>query len=149
LRPTDRFPSLTEAIEAVRRARSGDTPPTLFPQAVAPFDPDNLPPGTRVGNDYDVVSRIGQGGLAVVYAARHLVSGRTRALKVSRPEEAAESALRDEYRILSDLDHPNIVKVIDLTKMLEGRLTLVMERVSGETLRAWIERNKGPDLNAR
>jgi serine/threonine protein kinase len=149
LRPTDRFPSLAEAIEAVRRGRTGETAPTLFPQPAAPLDPDNLIRGARVGTDYEILSRLGQGGLAVVYAARHLVSGRTRALKVSRPEESAESALRDEYRILSELDHPNIVKVIDLSKMVEGRLTLVMERVGGETLRTWIERNKLPDANAR
>ena len=58
--------------------------------------------------------------MAVVYAARHLVSGRTRALKIARTEDAAEEALRGEYQVLSTLDHPNIVRVIDLTKMVEG-----------------------------
>jgi len=57
------------------------------------------------------------------------VSGRTRALKIARSDDAAEEAMRVEYHVLSGLDHPNIVRVIDLTRMVEGRLTLIMERV--------------------
>jgi serine/threonine protein kinase len=105
------------------------TPP---PKAAGP---DDLAPGTRVGVDYEVASRLGAGGMAVVYAARHLPSGRTRALKISRPEAAAEEALRGEYQVLSGLDHPNIVRILDLSNMVESHLTLVMERVGGETLR--------------
>ena len=140
LRATDRFPSLAEAIDAVRVGRD----PTPRTQSAfsnvgrVPLDADNLQPGTRVGTDYEVVSRLGQGGMAVVYAARHLVSGRTRALKIARTDDSAEEALRGEYQVLSALDHPNVVRVIDLTKMVEGRLTLVMERVGGETLRQWM-----------
>src|SRR5262245_66043350 len=91
------------------------------------------------------MSRLGQGGMAVVYAARHIVSGRTRALKISRPDDSAEEALRGEYQVLSGLDHPNIVRVIDLTKMVEGRLTLIMERVGGETMRQWLSAHRAPE----
>lgn len=140
LRATDRYTSLTEAIDAVRIGRD----PSPRVQAVIPsigrtaLDADNLEPGTRIGSDYEIVSRLGQGGMAVVYAARHLVSGRTRALKIARSDDAAEQALRGEYQVLAALDHPNVVRVIDLTKMVEGRLTLVMERVSGVNLRQWL-----------
>lgn len=147
LRPTDRFPSLSEAIEAVRRGRDPDTRTAqpLFPDRRAPLDPDNLEPGMRVGADYEVLSRLGQGGMAVVYAARHLVSGRTRALKIASANDAAEEALRGEYNALSRLDHPNVVRVIDLSKMVEGRLTLVMERVGGKNLRHWLQDGSAPD----
>jgi serine/threonine protein kinase len=151
LRPTDRFPSLAEAIEAVRVGRD-PTPRTqsAFPNVGrVPLDADNLQSGTRVGTDYEVVSRLGQGGMAVVYAARHLVSGRTRALKIARTEDSAEEALRGEYQALSALDHPNVVRVIDLTKMVEGRLTLVMERVGGETLRQWMALHPTPEPTAQ
>jgi serine/threonine protein kinase len=151
LRPTDRFPSLAEAIESVRIGR--DPGPRMLPGVTAatkaPLDADNLDPGTRIGPDYEVITRLGQGGMAVVYAARHLVSGRTRALKIARTEDAAEEALRNEYQALSRLDHPNIVRVIDLTKMVEGRLTLVMERVGGETLRYWLSKNPSPDAHTQ
>lgn len=95
LRATDRYPSLAEAIEAVRVGRD----PSPRVQAVipnvgrVPLDADNLQPGIRIGTDYEIVTRLGQGGMAVVYAARHLVSGRTRALKIARSEDAAEEAL--------------------------------------------------------
>ena len=151
LRATDRFPSLAEAIEAVRLGRD-PTPRTqgAFPNVGrVPLDADNLQAGTRVGTDYEVVSRLGQGGMAVVYAARHLVSGRTRALKIARTEDSAEEALRGEYQVLSALDHPNVVRVIDLTKMVEGRLTLVMERVGGETLRQWMALHPTPEPTAQ
>ncbi|MEO7889575.1 MAG: protein kinase [Vicinamibacterales bacterium] len=150
LRATDRFPTLAEAIDAVRIGRD-PTPRTqgAFPiVGRVPLDADNLQAGTRVGTDYEVVSRLGQGGMAVVYAARHLVSGRTRALKIARTEDSAEEALRGEYQVLSALDHPSVVRVIDLTKMVEGRLTLVMERVGGETLRQWMALHPTPEPTA-
>lgn len=147
LRATDRFLTLGDAIDAVRMGR--DPSPRVqgvFPNAGrVPLDADNLQAGTRVGSDYEVVSRLGQGGMAVVYAARHLVSGRTRALKIARTADSAEEALRGEYQVLSALDHPNVVRVIDLTKMVEGRLTLVMERVGGETLRQWMMLHSAPE----
>jgi serine/threonine protein kinase len=140
LRPTDRYPSLEKAIDAVRVGRDPQTQnlPGLVVDRRAPIDAENLADGTRVGSDYEILSRLGQGGMAVVYAARHLVSGKTRALKIARENDAAEEALRNEYQALSNLDHTNIVRVIDLTKMVEGRLTLVMERVGGKTLRQWL-----------
>ncbi|MBI2570981.1 MAG: protein kinase, partial [Candidatus Schekmanbacteria bacterium] len=140
LRPTDRYPTLGEAISIVRVAREPEvrTLPGIVVDRRPPIDADNLQPGARVGTDYEIASRLGQGGMSVVYAAKHLVSGRTRALKIARAADAAEEALRGEYQVLSTLDHTNIVRVIDLSKMVEGRLTLVMERVGGETLRQWL-----------
>jgi len=151
LRPTERFPTLTEAMNAAQAAVSGDVTPQLPNVAPAEqLDPDDLKPKTRLGSDYEVISRLGAGGMSVVYAAKHLVSGRTRALKVSRPEESAEDALRGEERVLRLLDHPNIVKVIDITsEPVKGRLTLVMERVSGQTLRQWLASDKEPDLHTQ
>jgi serine/threonine protein kinase len=151
LRPSDRFASLAEAITSVRVGRAPETRvlPGLSVDRKGPLDADNLEPGTRVGTDYEIVSRLGQGGMAVVYAARHLVSGRTRALKIARSDNAAEDALRGEFHVLSGLDHPNVVRVIDLTKMVEGRLTLIMERVGGETMRQWLAGQPTPQPAAQ
>lgn len=146
MRPPERFPDLEEAAEAVRRAR--DPQAQNLPVITQPpkaTGPDDLAIGARVGVDYEVVSRLGQGGMAVVYAARHLPSGRTRALKIARPEQPAEEALRGEFQVLSTLDHQNIVKILDLSNMVEKHLTLVMERVGGETLRHRL--NREPPLD--
>lgn len=150
LRPPDRFSSLAEALTAVRLGREPEnrTLPGLVDRRPA-IDADNLQTGARVGADYEIVSRLGQGGMAIVYAARHIVSGRTRALKIAKSDNGAEEALRGEYQALSALDHPNVVRVIDLTKMVEGRLTLVMERVGGENLRQWLAANPEPESNTQ
>lgn len=149
LRPTERFPDLDEACAAVRFVRDPVAPALPIVTPAKPANPDELPDGARVGADYEVVSRLGQGGMAVVYAARHLPSGRTRALKIARGEAAAEDALRGEFQTLTGLDHPNIVRVLDLSNMVEQRLTLVMERVSGENLRHRLTREPPLDPPTR
>jgi serine/threonine protein kinase len=151
LRPPDRYPSLADALSAIRAGREPDARPLLpglAPTRSTPLDPDDLAVGTRLGSDYEITGRLGQGGMSVVYAARHLVSGRTRALKIARPETASEDALRGEYQVLATLDHPNIVRVQDLSKMVDGRLTLVMERVGGQTLRNWLTADLPRDPNS-
>ncbi|MBK7192658.1 MAG: protein kinase [Myxococcales bacterium] len=152
IRPADRFPTLSDAIAAVRDAiRERPSTQTSMPAFAPPraLDPDNLERGTRIGADYEITDRLGEGGLAVVYAARHLPTGRTRALKVARNSAGAEEALRGEYQALSKLDHPAIVKVLDPTNMVDGRLTLIMERVSGETLRQRLHRQPPLDPQTR
>lgn len=106
IRPADRFPTLSDAIAAVRDAiRERPSTQTSMPAFAPPraLDPDNLERGTRIGADYEITDRLGEGGLAVVYAARHLPTGRTRALKVARNSAGAEEALRGEYQALSKL----------------------------------------------
>ncbi|CAN5925135.1 hypothetical protein BH11MYX4_BH11MYX4_02990 [soil metagenome] len=128
----NRFPSLSAAVEAVELAVSGRAP-TALPTVL---DPENLPDGTRLGTDYEVTGKLGAGGMATVYVARHLVSGSSRALKVSRPDARAEDALRGEYQALQGVDHPNIVRAIDITSVVPERKTLVLERVKGTSLAA-------------
>ena len=141
-RPTDRFASLAEAIEAVKVAREPEKKAQQhlpIPQR-AKIDVEDLQQGDRVGADYEILAKLGQGGMAIVYAAQHLVSGRTRALKIAHDNTGAEEALRGEYKVLDELDHPNIVRVKDLTKMVEGRYTLVMERVGEDNLRQYLSK---------
>jgi serine/threonine protein kinase len=128
-----RFKTLREAIAAVELAVTGRASPGAD---VPALDPENLAPGTRLGSDYEVKEKIGAGGLATVYAARHLVSGETRALKIARPDPRAEVALRAEHEVLKDkrLLHPNIVLAIDITSIVPDRKTLILERVKGVPL---------------
>ena len=128
----NRFPTLSAAVEAVELAVSGRAPAALPTE----LDPENIPEGTRLGTDYEVTGKLGTGGMATVYVARHLVSGSSRALKVSRPDPRAEDALRGEYQALQGVDHPNIVRAIDITSVVPDRKTLVLERVKGTSLAA-------------
>jgi serine/threonine protein kinase len=146
LRPTERFPSIRDAVDTVMRGRDPAARVVPLPLVLtAALDPDNLAKGTRIGRDYEIEGRLGQGGMAVVYAARHLVSDRVRALKVARPELSAQEALRGEYAALDALDHPNIVRVVDINFVVGDRLTLVMERVSGTNLRHWLRDHPTPE----
>ena len=132
LRPAERFGSVREAREAVRAAIEGNQLSTPLDK---PLDPENIPTGYQLGADYTVLSRLGAGGMATVYSARHQITGSTRALKVSRPDPTAEDALDSEYRALAGLDHAGIVKAIDVSgNIVPNRRTLIMERVKGDTV---------------
>ncbi|NCG18188.1 MAG: protein kinase [Rhodobacterales bacterium] len=83
---------------------------------------------------------LGRGGFGEVYRARMKQPGgltTTVALKVLLAGVSAESQpverLRDEGRLLAQLEHPVIMRVIDITE-LEGRVALVIEYIAGEDL---------------
>jgi eukaryotic-like serine/threonine-protein kinase len=92
--------------------------------------------GNTVGG-YLIEEELGTGGMGAVYSARHRWLGRRAAVKILHDDLDAVPALRDrllqEARITSDLDHPNIVEVID-AGVHEGRPYLAMELLEGENL---------------
>ena len=142
----NRFKTLDDAIAAVEEAVSPRAQTSLPERAP---DPENLPAGHKVGTDYEIIGLLGKGGLATVYAARHLVSGTTRALKIARPDARAEEALRAEHHALEILDHANIVKAIDITGIVPDRRTLVLARVRGEALSECLKGAPIPDEERR
>ncbi|MDQ1528467.1 MAG: eukaryotic-like serine/threonine-protein kinase [Actinomycetota bacterium] len=96
--------------------------------------------GDTLAGRFLIQSLIGRGGMASVFRAQDSVLGREVAIKVFREETADESArLATEVRLLSGLNHPNLVTVHDafLTKPGDPSPSfLVMELVDGTTLRA-------------
>lgn len=105
------------------------------------MDAGQLPePGDVLGG-YQLVERIGAGGVAVVYRATE-PSGRVVALKVLDPSRVvAEDARRfaREYRVLSRIDHPNVVRVYDIGQ--DGPFVwLAMQHVDGLDLDATLQR---------
>jgi serine/threonine protein kinase len=93
--------------------------------------------GTRLGGRYRVGAVLGRGGMAEVYDAIDERLGRSVAVKVLRPELAANPAIRrrfeSEARAAARLSHPNVVAVYD-TGEDAGTPYIVMERLPGETL---------------
>ena len=86
---------------------------------------------------YEVVERLGQGGMGVVYKARDTLLDRFVALKVLPPEKSADPERRQrllgEAKAASALNHPRIVSVYDVVTT-DGQDVIVMELVEGETL---------------
>ena len=100
--------------------------------------PQALVAGARVGS-YEVIDRLGAGGMGEVYRARDVRLGRTVALKVLRAGADPEllHRLDREARAASALNHPNIVQIYDVGDAAgqAGAHYVVMEHVEGETLR--------------
>lgn len=97
----------------------------------------HLEPGSRVG-PYEIVSMLGQGGMATVYKAYQASLDRQVAIKVMADRYASNPAFverfRREARSIARLRHPNILTVHDAGED-NGLLYMVMEYVDGPTLR--------------
>ena len=106
-----------------------------------------LTAGARVGF-YEVIDRLGAGGMGEVYRARDTRLGRTVALKVLRVGADPEllHRLDREARAASALNHPNIVQIYDVGEAAgqAGAHYVVMEHVEGETLRRHLARGPLP-----
>ena len=103
---------------------------------------DFLPVGTTIDR-YRITGLLGRGGMGVVYEAEDLELERSVAVKVLRNElsETAQARLLAEARASSRLSHPNIRGVFHIG-MVEQRLFLVLERIEGESLDAWLKRDR-------
>ena len=95
---------------------------------------------------YELLERIGLGGMATVYRARDRRLGREVAVKLIHPHlrENAEVAARfvSEARAVARLRHPNVVEVFDVSDEAEEERYLVVELVRGTTLRSLLSRHK-------
>ncbi|MBN1121036.1 MAG: protein kinase [Anaerolineae bacterium] len=97
-----------------------------------------MPDPQMFANRYTVESLIGEGGAGRVYRAADAQSGQLVAIKVLRPEIVEQAPdlverFRREGDILRELNHPNIVKVLD-TFEESGQQVIVMEYVGGGSL---------------
>jgi len=94
--------------------------------------------GTVLGGKYRIGRRIGSGGIGVVYAAEHVTLGHEVAVKVLRGAAARDGGeiarLRREAYIQVHVEHPNVVRVLDLDQMPDGSIYVVMERLVGRSL---------------
>jgi eukaryotic-like serine/threonine-protein kinase len=99
----------------------------------------DLVPGMVVRGKYEILEKIGAGGMAAVYRVRHLAFGEIRAMKVVAAklcdDEGFLKRFRTEAVVTRRLQHPNAVRVDDLDVTEDGRPFIVMEHVQGKNLR--------------
>lgn len=94
--------------------------------------------GKLLGSRYEIIEKIGNGGMATVYKAKDLVLKRYVAVKILREEYTTDNEFikrfNTEAESAASLTHPNIVSVYDVGK--EGNLYyIVMELIKGKTLK--------------
>ncbi len=100
--------------------------------------------GQKLGK-YEILEKLGQGGMAQVYKARQPLIERFVAIKVMQThltdlEQFVNKFLREAQR-LGQLRHPNIVSILDFD-IMEGTHFLVMDFVSGSSLGEYLEMRK-------
>lgn len=102
--------------------------------------------GKVLSGRYEIIEKIGEGGMAVVFKARCRLLKRNVAVKILKPEFTKDDKLIESFRRESQsaasLSHPNIVNVYDVG--LEGRNIhyIVMEYIEGQTLSELIKHEK-------
>ena len=101
--------------------------------------------GKRLDGRYEITEQIGIGGMANVYRAKDLLEKKVVAVKILRDEfSVSEDFVRrfkNESRAISLLDHPNIVKVLDVN-VTDKVQYIVMELIDGVTLKEYMEQRE-------
>src|SRR5215468_5992222 len=96
---------------------------------------------TRFGR-YEILGKLGEGAMGVVYRARDTGLARVVALKMLSADLRADPDLQDRFQreaeAIGRLSHPNIVSVFDLGET-DGHLYMAMELLEGDDLRALLE----------
>ena len=107
--------------------------------------------GALVLGTYELVDVLGQGGMSVVFKARHKMTDQEVALKILPPELAAHSQVKsrflEEAKALAALDHTNIVHLYNFGQE-NGSFVLAMQYVQGRTWERLILENKRLDWKA-
>ena len=103
-------------------------------------------PGEYVG-DYQVVERLGAGGMGAVYKVRNLITDRVEAMKVLLPDLRAAPDLAErfsrEIKVHASLVHPNIAGLHTAVRV-EHQLLMIMEFVEGASLSERLQRGPVP-----
>jgi eukaryotic-like serine/threonine-protein kinase len=100
--------------------------------------------GRQLAGTYQLIRRLGAGGMGTVYEARHIRLETRVAIKFLRPELAFSEEMlarfHREARAASQLRHPHIVEVVDINRTEDNLHYIVQEYLEGEPLSAVLER---------
>jgi len=119
---------------------------------IPPGSQGELEPGTVLGERYEILAILGQGGMGAVYKARDTELDRLVALKVIRPELTTNpemlSRFKQELILARQITHRNVVRTFDLGQA-DGFKFITMEYLEGQDLRTVLkEKGKLPPNEA-
>jgi serine/threonine protein kinase len=137
----------------IAAAAAGATGWSVPIQKMGARDPSTpLEPGTILGERYEILQRLGEGGMGAVYKARDSELDRLVALKVIRPELAGHPDIlrrfKQELILARQVTHKNVIRIFDLG-MADGRKFITMDYIAGRDLKSILtERGKLPPAEA-
>jgi serine/threonine-protein kinase len=109
------------------------------------FAASRLSPGQVLDGKYEILDKIGEGGMGEVYRARHLHLDEIRIIKVTKPDAAGEGGqprrFQEEARLATLVRHPNVAALYDFSRQPDGSFYMVWEFIDGVTLEAWLRRH--------
>ena len=140
---------LTELLAASERASPLDGSVATLLEPV-PSEP--VRPGMEILGRYQILRRLGSGGMGVVYQARDLRLERALALKFLPAHLSAHAdakkRLRVEAQAAAALDHPSICTIHEIGETSDGQLFIAMAYYPGETIEARLARGAMPPHEA-
>ena len=109
-----------------------------------------LSKGQKINDRYEIIKTIGEGGMANVYLANDTILDRKVAIKVLRGDLSNDEKFirrfKREALSVSNLSHPNIVEVYDVSEE-DGNYYIVMEYIEGKTLKQLLQKRGALTLN--
>jgi len=104
----------------------------------------SLAVGSVIDGTYTILSFVGQGGMGFVYKVEHLMMTKVMALKILRSEQISESVwkrFRTEAQAIARLDHPNVVRIYDMSQTKDGMPFYTMDFLVGKSLAEYLDQN--------
>ncbi|MBI3208153.1 MAG: protein kinase [Candidatus Solibacter usitatus] len=134
-------PDKTQVIDPKLHVATGWTR-TFQPKAQKPVSFDKITPGTLLGDRYEIIRLLGEGGMGAVFEARDREVDRIVALKIIQPSMASNPAIlrmfKQELVLASKVTHRNVIRIYDLGMVDEMRF-ITMQFVKGTDLSTMIE----------
>ena len=93
--------------------------------------------GSFIG-EYELVERLGEGGMGQIFRVRNARVGKDAAIKLLKPEVSSDAGVVrrffQEARVVNEIRHENVIDILDLGRTKYGEYFLLMELLKGETL---------------
>jgi serine/threonine protein kinase len=104
-------------------------------------------PGTILDGKYEIVQRLGSGGMGEVYLVRHVHLQELRVVKILRQDLAADPVAQKRFvreaRLATQIKHPNVAILYDFSRLPDGSFYMVWEHIQGQDVGDWL-RQRGP-----